>query len=190
MEAPAATMASHRSAPYGRLLILALLPALCLTMAVASVTLATANPLPFPVVTSPHPRFMAQIPQLKADWQKLSTDPATAAWYQYLQNHARSDAQMPSGWLTHHTITMYQLSGNASWAALAWQSALGNFINAYPNYDYSCCRTSYTCCPSSASNFYGGDGNAHDIAGLWVDTYDWIYTYLSPQQVCNYLSAV
>lgn len=140
-----------------------------------------------PPPRSPHPRFIAQLPKLKADWAALKINASNniqpaASWYSYLQNHATSDAAVPSPWLTRHTITMYQITGVSSWAVLAWKSVLGDFINKYPNYDYSCCKTSYTCCPSSSSKFYGGDNNVRIIAGHWIDTYDWIYTDLTPAQ--------
>jgi hypothetical protein len=79
----------------------------------------------FPLVTTPHPRFIAQLPQLKNAWGKLANATTAPAknWYQYLQNHANSDPSIgnPNGaWLTRHTITMYQITQNPTWADKAW----------------------------------------------------------------------
>eukprot|EP00667_Euglena_gracilis_P000765 EG_transcript_765 len=135
----------------------------------------TASPVPStsgefvpPPPTQAHPRFMN--PKLRAEWTKLwadynrSTEPGYS-WFAFLKRHAVSDSAVPSGWLTYHGITMYQVTQDPYYARLTWKSVLGNFINKYPNY-----------VPPSSGSYYGGDNNARIILSYWVDVYDWLYT--------------
>jgi len=60
---------------------------------------------------------------------------------------------------------MYQITGDASWAVLAWKGVQQNFIDF-----------------AASDPTFGGENNARVIVDIWIDTYDWIYTNLTTQQ--------